>query len=126
MVRPPVGVSAPPGAALSERQQPSRTVGRFPTVLLFSPEDFPDARAMQADRLAYLGKRRSGFLRLGESFAPCLSRGFHVPLVIELRAPRLGERFSFGVPRHGSSLSLAPVVSIGRGIGPLYLWRAKG
>lgn len=53
MVRPSVGVSAPPGAAFNiPIRKVSRTVGILPTVDLFASEDFPDARAVQADRLA--------------------------------------------------------------------------
>jgi hypothetical protein len=54
LVRLSVGVSALPGAVLLSGQQPSRTVGVFPTVDLFASEDFPDARAVQADHLADL------------------------------------------------------------------------
>lgn len=87
------------------QDQRSTIVGKTPTVLsLFASEDFPDARAVQADRLADLRQRRSGFLRPSEALAPLLPRGPQLPLVIELSALRLGESLPFGVFWHAESL----------------------
>jgi hypothetical protein len=64
-------------------------VGTLPTAGAYSPpEDFSDAGAVQANGLADVGQRRSGFLRSGEALASRLSRGFHVPLVVKLSALR--------------------------------------
>lgn len=81
--------------------QPSRTVGNLPTVDLFASEDFPDAGAMQADRLANFRQRRSGLLRLGEGLAPRLPRSLHVLLIVNLCALRLSERFPLRILGHG-------------------------
>jgi len=48
---------------------------------------------VQANGLADVGQRRSGFLRSGEVLASRFSRGFHVPLVVKLSALRIGEGF---------------------------------
>lgn len=59
---------------------------------------------MQAHRLADLRQRRSGVLRSREALAPFVPRSLDLPLVVKMGALCLGERFPFGVRRHGGSL----------------------
>lgn len=105
MVRRPVACQRSGSPLYVGPGQRSTTIGETPTVsLLFASKDFPDARAVQADRLADFRQRRSGLLRSGEALAPLLPRGLQLPLVVKLGAFRLGEGFPFGVFRHAESL----------------------
>ncbi len=75
MVRLPVGVSAPPGAAfLGIVFEGSIFVGHPPTKMrLFLTKDFGDARPMQVGYLADLAESQSGFSRLLKTLAPSLA-----------------------------------------------------
>lgn len=103
MVRLPVGVCAPPGAALSRGQQRSTLLGGY----LISVENFPDPRQVQPCRFADLAQRQASLSRPLKGF-PAGDASL-VALAVDARELRLGALhigagFLLGVPWHAESL----------------------
>ena len=109
MVRLPVGVSAPPGAALSERPQRSNFLGGY----LISIENFPDSRQVQSGRFTNLAKRQARLSRTLKGFPPSYPSLIALAVntrELRLSALHLSTSFVLGVPGHEGSLLPAPTL----------------
>src|ERR1700748_3029539 len=107
VVRLPVGVPPPAGGCFCLSDGKVAEVRRKALQLeLVASDDLADARAVQADKLAYVAEREAVLLGLGKGLAPRRPSGVAVALELLLRCfDRFGGGFALSVVRHRRHLN---------------------